>query len=474
MPSDSGDTRWARRLLVFLSLGLLLALPAIWISSQYLQNEIGGVLSYNVQDGWCEAGVYPGLGVHCFGDYTSQAITAQHDFGLGGDGLLGTPFAGSAGVAYNSLYPPIGQFPHVASDLVRLGSGNDGLAFYLYIGVLALAVLAPALWVAWRWRASPFALVPLLLIGVAAVPVIAAIDRGNSAGFVVPLLLAFAIFVGKDPPLLAPGLAVGVALVRPQFILVALALVAFGRWRHAVAAVAVFLAITFASFSLTAGGLPASLRAWWTNVTGFQGGAGNIGLPTPGNISLPRSFVSIGVWLGEWPGFVGSFGTWLADRSFHNPLVPTALLALVTAVVFFIARGRVPRSVVVIVPLVIAGTASTVSPIYYLSFALVVAAVILGARVAGRGEPGVLDQTSEPTPWFWGWPLVVLTTLSLAPLPFAVATDPGAPILRNSYILENIGKGWLALIVIALGWVVYREVRVRWTRSKRAAAPPGA
>ncbi len=61
---------WGRRLLVLLFIGLLIALPSTWISSQYLGNEVNATLSYSVRDGWCEAGVFPGLGAHCFGDYT--------------------------------------------------------------------------------------------------------------------------------------------------------------------------------------------------------------------------------------------------------------------------------------------------------------------------------------------------------------------------------------------------------------------
>ncbi len=465
------EPTWARRLLILLSLGLIVALPALWISSQYLQNEIGGVLSYNVNDGWCEKGVYPGLGIHCFGDYTSQVLTAERDFGIeSADVDHGT----GSGRAYESLYPPISQFPHVVAGIVRGGTESDQFAFYLYITLLALAVLAPALWVAWRWRASALWLIPLLLIGVAAVPVIAAIDRGNSAGLVVPLLLAFAIFLGKDPPWLAPGLAVGVALVRPQFVLVAIALFAIGRWRHALAAGAAFVGITVASFAVTAGGWTSAARSWWENVTGFQGGAGNIGLPTPANISIPRSLVSAGAWVGELPGPVGAFGRWLAQSVYDRPLFSVAAIAIVTTGVFLLASGRVPRSVAIVVPLVIAGTASTVSPIYYLSFALVVAALVLGTRVAGGDEPGLLDTegNEDPrTPWYWGWPLVVITTLSLAPLPFVVDTEPGSLILRNAYILENVGKGWLAVVIIGLAWVVYREFRVRWTASKGPAAP---
>lgn len=465
------EPTWARRLLILLSLGLVVALPALWISSQYLQNEMGGVLSYNVKDGWCEFGVYPGLGVHCFGDYTSQVLTAERDFGI--DPHEGAPGA-SPGRAYTSLYPPISQFPHVVAATVREGTGSNEFAFYLYIAVLTLAALVPALLVAWRWRESPFLVVPVLLIGVAAVPVIAVVDRGNSAGLVIPLLLAFALFLGKDRPWLAPGLVVGAALVRPQFILIALALVAIGRWRHAVAAAAAFIGITFASFALTAGGWSASARSWWDNVTGFQGGAGNIGLPTPANISIPRSVVSVGAWVGEAPGPIGSAGRWLAQSVYDRPLFAVGGVVLVATAVFLVAAGRVPRSVAITIPLVIAGTASTVSPVYYLSFALVLAALILGTHIAGGDEDGMLDGAdgaTTPTPWFWGWPLVIIIMLSLAPLPFALDTDPALPLLRNAYILENIGKAWLALVLIGLAWVAYREFRVRWSASKGPVAP---
>lgn len=465
------EPTWARRLLIVLSLGLVVALPALWISSQYLQNEIGGVLSYNVQDGWCEFGVYPGLGAHCFGDYTSQVLTAERDFGL-----VQTEVAPGAPPkrAYESLYPPISQFPHVVAATVREGTGSNDFAFYLYIAVLVLAALVPALAVAWRWRGSPFFVVPVLLIGVAAVPVIAVFDRGNSAGLVIPFLLAFAIFLGKDPPWLAPALVVGAALVRPQFILIALALVAIGRWRHAIISGASFIAITFASFAFTAGGWTASARSWWENVTGFQGGAGNIGLPTPANISIPRSLVSFGAWVGEAPGPIGAVGRWLAQGVYDSPLLAVAAVVLAATVIFLVAGGRVPASVAVVVPLVIAGTASTVSPVYYLSFALVIAAIVLGTRIAGGDEPGLLDAAGDrfpAAPWFWGWPLIVVTALSLAPLPFVLDTDPASPILRNSYVLENIGKAWLGLVLIGLAWVAYREFRVRWVAWKGPVEP---
>lgn len=471
MSTPEASVTWARRMTILLSLGLLVALPAIWVSSQYFGKDVAASLSYPARDGWCEVGVSPDMGFHCFGDYASQALTAEHDFGLGNRDFTKGPYTGDPNVAYNSLYTPVGQFPHVVSDLLRLGFAGRQPAFYTYFAFLLLAVLTPAIWLAWLWRRSALALMPLIVIGLGALPVLAALDRANSAGFVVPLLVAFVLFLRRDPPWLSPAMAVGAALIRPQFALVLLALLALGRWRSAVAAAASIVALTVASFALTAGGLTASLSAWWTNLTQFQGGAGNITLPAPANISTARSLVGFGQWVGNLPGPFGSAGDWFASTVFRNPLVPTALLALLTAIIFFVCRRSIPRSVVIVVPLAIAATASTVSPVYYLTFAVIIAAVVIGAAVAGTRPEGLLDDPADRAPWYWGWPLVIAVTLSLAPLPFARDAQPGDPVPRNGIILENVGKAWLLVVLIGLAWTALRAWRARSGVSP-AAGPP--
>jgi len=165
-----------------------------------------------------------------------------------------------------------------------------------------------------------------------------------------------------------------------------------------VASAAAIVGITVASFALTAGGLAASLSAWWTNLTQFQGGTGDVRLPAPANISTARSVVGLAQWVDSLPGPLGSIGDWLGSAVYRYPLVPTAVLTVVTAVVFILCRRSIPGSVVVVVPLAIAATASTASPAYYLIFALVVAAVVMGAVVVGARLPGLLDGRGDSTP----------------------------------------------------------------------------
>ena len=464
------DAPWGRRLLTLLFIGLLVALPVGWVSSQYLGNQVSSTLSYNVQDGWCEAGVYAGVGPgpHCFGDYSQSALISEHDFQIGTrDFTQQQPYLSNPGDAYNSLYPPISQLPHVASDLLRLGGVSPSGSFYLYLAFLLAAVLIPGIWVAWCWRGTAVALAPLLVIGLAALPAIVAVDRGNSAGFVVPFLMVFAVFLGREPKLMAPAAVVGAAFVRPQFILIALGLVAIGRIRHALGAVGVFAAATIASFALMPAGFGPSLHSWAGNITAFRGGFGDLTFSTPANISVARALVSTGSWVANWPGPIGRLGQHMAEFVFNHPLVPSVVLFLIAAVVLFLGRRTLPRSVAITVPLVIAATFSAVVPAYYLTFALVIAACILGPRFVRGPAGGMLDeQVPSDTPWFWGWPLIIVTMLSIAPLPFVRDTDPASPVQRNSIVLEQIGKLWLALVVLALVWIAVRTWRRRHEHSQ--------
>ena len=152
--------------MLVLSAALVVALPALWVSSQYLGSEVAGSLSYPVRDGWCEAGVYPGLGAHCFGDYTGQVLTARHDFGLPDFDPSKHPYLADASQPYNSLYTPVGQLPHVAAALLLSAGAGPEITFYMYAALLLLAVAAPSLWLVWLWRRSAFAALPLVLLGV--------------------------------------------------------------------------------------------------------------------------------------------------------------------------------------------------------------------------------------------------------------------------------------------------------------------
>lgn len=448
---------WGRRLLLLLTAALLIALPAAWISSQYFGNEINATLSFHANDGWCNWGYTPDFGVHCFGDYVQPLIGAQADFDLldPEQAIPSGAIPGATNEAYISLYPPVSQLPHVLAALWSGSFVGRDVTFFAYMALLALAVLAPAVWVAWGWRKSAFGLVPLLLLGVATIPAISALDRGNSAGFVVPCLLAFGVFLGRDPRWVAPAAAVAAALIRPQFILIVLGLVAIRAWRQALVAVGVFGAITLASFTLMPAGFAQSARAWWDTVSGLSSvGFSGITSDSPANTSIARSTTALAGWISNGPGVIGDFGGWLRSTVVDQPIIPLAVLSAIALIVFLIGTGRITRAIAITVPFALAAGASGISPIYYLSFAIVLGALVVGNRLPFA--PALLDSGDRRWGYqAWRWLLVVAITLSLSPIVLAGDTPSGSPLMRNSFILENIGRLWLGVVVAALAWAAW-------------------
>lgn len=466
-PTSPTLNAWARRLALLLCLGLVIALPVAWVGSQYQGRDINSALSFKVNDAWCDLGYSPtSFGAHCFGDYSQALVAAKLDFQLLDAPVLMTQhlinaIGWSESQTYSSLYPPVSQFPHVTAALLADSSGQREGAFYTYMLLLALAVLSPALWVAYRWRRSPFALVPLILIGVAATPVFAVLDRGNSAGFAVPFLLAFAIFLGREPRWASPAAVVGAALVRPQFVLLALALLAVRQWRRAAAAVAAFASITVASFALTPGGFSSALGEWYARVSSLASvGFGSVASDTPANPSISRSIAATASVLSDAPASLGSAGAWLANVVLDNPLIPVAVLVALVAWVFCLAPpGAVPRSVAVVLPLAIASLAPGFTPAYYLLFAVVLGALVL--NYSGSDGEQFIEHHASRWHQVWGWFVVIAVALSLTPITLAGDTPSGSLVPRNSLILENIGRLWLAVILVGLAVAIARTVVAR-------------
>jgi hypothetical protein len=149
-------------------------------------------------------------------------------------------------------------------------------------------------------------------------------------------------------------MAVGAALVRPQFILIALALVAIGRVRAAIGAAGAFALVTLASFLVVPTGFTAALRQWVQNIVSFRSGSFTLTDPTPANISIARSVTSVGGWFADRPGPLGAFGRWVVEITVAHPVLPGLVLVALTATVFFLGRTHISRGVAVAVSFAVA------------------------------------------------------------------------------------------------------------------------
>ena len=110
---------WGDRLVGLLILGLVLAVPLMWVSA-YFGVRPDESLSFWANDGWCDV-VTQGVGVHCFGDYRVPVAAALSD----------APWSGADAPI---PYPAIGMVPYAIAGLLQKTSlGSDGaLAMYLF------------------------------------------------------------------------------------------------------------------------------------------------------------------------------------------------------------------------------------------------------------------------------------------------------------------------------------------------------
>jgi hypothetical protein len=391
---------------------LAVAFPMWWVLVSYFRQSPPENLSFLGADGWCSPGS-EGLGQHCFGDFQLPRL------------LLDAPSVwDDPGSQIAVGYTPTGLIPHVAAkglENVGLGVRGSLIAFLLAMGV---AMLLPALLTALKGAPGTRGPLPLLLFFAAAMPVLIAFDRGNSAGFAIPFLALFAIFAGRTPSWVAPASVIAAAAVRPQFVLLAIGLLALRQIKAAIAAVAGAFFILAAGFLAWPGSVNANLHAWWADITAYGGTVGPEKQVT--NLSASRAVYLVGDTLTAIPGPVRSIGGAMMDFAAANAGFIGPALVAACAVAFFIRRGSIPRSIAVVIALALPALVPGLSFSYYLGFAVAVGAAICGPaepmdlRRGHRAVGGLLgDLTNHRVAHrLWGWLVIATCALSLTPLVF--------------------------------------------------------
>ena len=429
--------RWASRLLTWILALWVVAIPIGWVSWAYLQVPVNEVISAAADDGHCTPAT-DGVGVHCFGDYFYPAKLAASD----PTWVYPTP--------YPHAYTASGMLPHVIADNLGNLVGSERVGLLAYLLPIVVALLVPALLLAVRLRA-PLGLVMVVVLGVASQPFVLALDRGNSAALAVPLLLWLGwATITRHWAQVATAIVLA-SLLRPQFILLALILLALRQWRPllltAVAA-AVFNALAFA---LWPGGFTANVTGWAQNLLSYSG---TIPLErnNPTNLSAAHALTVLTRAGRVLPEPISSWLTGVQDLVTGMPWLPGFVLLLFAAVVLII-RGRwMSMSSLLTVVILLTVLVPSLSFGYYLAVVLPIAAWLLVDPAQwftqGRAQlRGLLDVEGSLAQGWRGlpsWLLVAAVALSLVPLPIAIAGG------ENGVIAQNLGLLWTAVVLVLL------------------------
>ena len=443
---------WSQRLSALLLLSIGVALPLAWVVGGYLEYGLTEIIGFRVADGWCTPGQEP-LGQHCFSDFSviPQLLDATS---------LWEPTSATA-----TAYPPSGWLIPVGVYAAAGSVGGLQFATYVFLSIALISTLVPALWVGvgdWIGRAP----VALLAIGVGAAPVLVVLDRGNSTALIIVPLMVFAIGLFRARPSWVIAGVVVSTMLKPQMILLVIALIALRRFRDAVVSIALSVLGILASFAVWPGNRIQNFSDWINNVLGYSD-YGSLDVAYPYNLSATRSILIFSDLLG-FSSMIGEENRGhLVNVLTRFSAVP-GLLLLVAAVAILVIRHRrvdplaatfVSVALVIVVP----GTSFS----YYLVLLVPIAALILkdprlnSNAVTYEQWRGVLDDEAckkAPGSRVRSWALVtvIVISFSLWAIPLPESLVPGI-VLGDSVGLVQILWGPVVLVglVVILGSLVF-------------------
>lgn len=433
--------------LLVAALTLLLVLTAVVAS--YFGIDVVASLFYVVIDTHClgDDPAWSGVGLHCFGDYY-QVVS-----------FVFRPNPWDVG----SNYPASGMLPQAAFGFVGwlLDAPRVGLALYLLLA--AAALITPAVWA--TRKASPTVRVLAIgLFGIASIPALAVLDRGNAVAFVVPALLAFFIGLRRGNVIMVAIAIVAATLIKPQFVILLIALFALRRWKVMFVTVGAIGIASLIPYLFWPAQFPSTIWQSILNALRF-GRSHTLVVDYPPNVSIGKGLYEIdhlgrlvlglpvNEWLAEWGGVIGM----------------AVAAAFVVAV--WVLGKRIPPLVAGIVLAACASLFPGTSYTYYLVFAIAVAAVLLrdpAEPVSGEFGRGALDAPERGLVGFATGAIAVATALSLTRILLPVRLDvhvDGQP-ERDDILLV------LAAVVPVAWTVAILAALIGWARRGRADGAP--
>ena len=401
---------WGDRLFTILTILVGISFMAILVLGSYYDQPITQALSFDIQDGQCDPETQ-GVGLHCFGDF--HDIRKQLELPIIWDGTL-------------NPYPPTGLLPSLLVKPIESLFGVR-VSLFFFIALLFFAVATPAMYIVTTSTRTRRLYIRFACFVLFSQPVFFPLDRGNGSGFIVPLMMLYAVKLNRKPNWYATLAIAGAAAIRPQFALLAVGLLAFGQIKHFLASIFATLSMIFIPFIFWPGNHRTNLAMWFHNITSYSSGAKtDVAGKYPVNLSM-RSVAD----------HLDAFLKNSISSGFQNyyVLISLIVLAAITCALFA-CRKTNAKSLVLIVSLSLPCLMPETSFGYYSMFTLVLASLIFSdasffSSTANRNairisEPNAIHQ------WF----IISAVAIAVAPIPFVFEVG------RNSISLEFFGVIW--------------------------------
>ncbi|WP_445166421.1 glycosyltransferase family 87 protein [Mycolicibacterium sp. Dal123E01] len=406
-----------------LMLGTILIASAISAATGYLLTasysvDMLGSLLFPSQDCWVDWGI--NIGRHCFSDYT-MVVGA----GIGPDGIEANPWEHTHNLPPNYQpstvgYPAAGWIPQMLFGIPAHWLGVPALGLIGYLVALTLAVMSPAIWAA-RGARGLECVVVFVALGAAAVPAWAVIDRGNSAGFLVPVALALFIALRRERWGLVTLMVILAALVKPQFAVLAIVLLAARQWRWGGIAIGGIAISNFAAFLLWPRDFPRTIAESIAATMKYNNSFG--GITSSQNVSFGKALLLV-------PDTLKAQAGKIPDDFLAGARGVIGFVVLILVVIALLALGRrIPPVMAGIVLLATSALFPGFAAFYYLVFVLPIAAIIVrdpdGPPGAGIFDRLTANGDRRRTVGVW---VGVATALSIAQVAMIVSKPVPVPV----------------------------------------------
>jgi len=417
-----------------------------WVAGSYLGFDLFSSRIFWSADGYCDPSTQ-GLGVHCFSDY--YAVVNVLESGSPHSEFEPTPYPAAALVPF--------MFFKWLTDMT--GVLWLGLAAYL---VSLATLISYSVWVATRGESFERRVIFFSALVLLSPAVIVTLDRGNSAGFLVPILIwLFSAIQNQKSSQTIISLAL-LSFIKPHYGVVAIAFILAGRVKVGSRALGLGLILNLLPFLVFwPREFPNNFFTWANTVLGYQDYGSVTGL-WPQNISFAQSIYLwfYGLDLASGGQLQQVIEVIESGQGLWGPMVLLFVLALI-----FAFRKKLSMTQISII---IASAVSMTSAISYYYYIVVAIPFLLSLRK--EAQPGA-DSSSQVTKnsnqdfrntrinfalWF-------ASILTLVQFPVLGISQEGGQIITTAAL---IGGVWITCYVYILIVLLQSREKSRLTRGR--------
>jgi hypothetical protein len=399
---------------------------AWWAAGSYFKLDVYSSRIFPGEDGWCNP-LLEGLGVHCWGDYYYLMFLLSQE----------NPYSGEL----VNPYPAAALSPFIFFRALTQFSGIPYLGLLTYLTLMTLTI-AYSVWFATKGlplenRVLLFSTLVFLSPGVLAV-----IDRGNSTGFLVAILVWLFTSLRNSKHNQSVWALALMSVVKPHFGLLTLAFILGGKVKLGVQGMLLGILLNALAFLiLWPSSFPGTLWTWFTGFLGYQD-YGSVAAPWPQNISFSQAIYSL--FYGLDLISTGALQPTLTVIGNYQSLWGPLILVLVFSLIAFHRKNITPGQMVVLATSAISMT-SAISFYYYIALAIPFILILTFESRENQTTPQVGDTSALGVNFFL-WAASTLTLVQI-PIPGLVYGDK---ILGSGALVGGVWIVSYALVFVKL------------------------